>query len=113
MELPDFLMNLPSLDVPFPEDVVESRAMRTDDALLVFFIFHKPFSLPAHSHKAQWGTVLQGELELTIGNETKTYRPGESYSIPSGVEHSGEIPAGTIVIDTFEEPDRYPLKAPR
>ncbi|NDR54881.1 cupin domain-containing protein [Aliiruegeria sabulilitoris] len=107
MKLPDFLMALPSLDVPFPADVVESRAMRTEDALLVFFIFHKEFELPAHSHKAQWGTVLQGEIILTIGDETRHYGPGDSYDIPSGVEHSGQIHAGSIVIDVFEEPDRY------
>ena len=110
MQLPDFLMALPSLELPFPADTVESRAMRTDDALLVFFIFHKDFSLPPHSHKAQWGTVLQGKVTLSIGDETRTYEPGESYSIPTGVIHSGEIAAGSIVIDSFEEPDRYPLK---
>lgn len=110
MKLPDFLMALPSLDVPFPEDVVESRAMRTDGALLTFFIFHKDFELPPHSHKAQWGTILQGEIELTIAGETRTYGPGQCYDIPSGAEHGGTIKAGTIAIDVFEEPDRYPLK---
>ncbi len=111
MQLPDFLMALPALDVPFPEDVVESRAMRTDDALLVFFIFHKDFELPPHAHKAQWGTVLQGRIELTIAGDTQTYGPGQIYNIPSGAEHGGSITAGTIVIDVFEESDRYPLKA--
>ncbi len=110
MKLPDFLMALPALDVPFPSDVVESRAMRTEDALLAFFVFHKDFDLPPHSHKAQWGTVLQGGIDLTIGDETRNLGPGESYDIPSGVVHSGQIRAGTIVIDVFEEPDRYPLK---
>ena len=110
MKLPDFLMALPSLDVPFPSDVVESRAMQTDEALLVFFNFHKDFELPPHSHKAQWGTVLQGEIVLTIDDETRQYGPGDSYDIPTGVEHSGQIRAGSIVIDVFEEPDRYPLK---
>lgn len=110
MHLPDFLMALPTLDLPFPEDVVENRAMRTDGALLVFFIFHKDFDLPAHSHKAQWGTVLQGDVTLTIAGETRTYAPGQSYSIPDGAVHSGRIRAGSIVIDAFEEPDRYPLK---
>lgn len=110
MKLPEFIMNLPRLEVPFPTDVVECRAMRTDEALLVFFIFHKDMDLPMHSHGAQWGTVLEGSVELTIGGETRTYRPGESYTIGRGVEHGGRIPAGTIVIDVFEEPDRYPVR---
>ncbi len=110
MKLPDFLMALPRLDVPFPIDVVESRAMRTDDALVVFFIFHKDASLPPHSHGPQWGTVLHGEVTITMNSATRTYHPGETYDIGDGVVHAVEVKAGTIAIDAFAEADRYPLK---
>jgi len=79
---------------------------------MVIFEFHQDFELSEHFHKAQWGTVLAGQLELTIGGETKTYLPGQSYTIPSGVPHAGKIIAGTKVIDIFEEPDRYGLRDP-
>ncbi len=110
MDLPDFLMALPALDIPFPDHQVSSRAIRSEDGLVVFFIFHEDCELPAHAHKAQWGTVLTGEVELTINGVTRVYRPGESYDIPSGAEHSARLTAGTIVIDAFEEADRYPLR---
>lgn len=110
MQLPDFLMALPQLDLPFPASQVESRAVRSDDALVVFFIFHTDFDLPPHAHKAQWGTVLHGRITLTIAGETHSYGPGQSYSIPSGAEHSARVEAGTVVMDAFEEPDRYGLK---
>ena len=77
---------------------------------MAFFTFLKDFELPAHSHKAQWGTVVEGEVELTIGGVTKTYGPGESYDIPAGVEHGGTVKAGSLVIDAFAEADRYPVK---
>ena len=48
---------------------------------------------------------------MTIGGVTKTYRPGDSYSIPAGVEHGATVKAGTRAIDVFEEADRYTLKA--
>ncbi len=67
-------------------------------------------SLPAHSHKAQWGTVVHGQLELTIDGETRTCGPGSPYFIPSGVVYSAKIPAGTKIIEFFEEKDRYKLK---
>lgn len=111
MDYPDFIKGLPSLEVPFPEDVVRIHASRSDGGLVVFFEFLQDFDLPAHSHKAQWGTVLTGEAELTIGGVTRVYRPGDSYDIPSGVVHSARLKAGTKVIDVFEEPDRYPLRA--
>ncbi len=110
MPLPDFIMRFPVLDVPFPEDVVQPRAIRSDAGLVVFFTFRKDMVLPPHSHKAQWGTVIAGEIEFTIGGETRRYRPGDSYTIPAGVEHGARISAGTVVVDVFEEPDRYPIK---
>lgn len=110
MNFSDFIMDFPSVDVPFPEDVVQTRAIRSDAGLVIFFTFLKDMVLPPHSHKAQWGTVLEGEIEFTIGGETRTCGPGDSYSIPSGVEHGAHIKAGTKVIDVFEEPDRYPIK---
>jgi len=106
MNFSDFIMDFPAIDVPFPEDVVKTRAIRSDAGLVVFFTFLKDMVLPPHSHKAQWGTVLEGEIEFTIGGETRTFGPGDSYSIPSGVEHGAHIMAGTKVIDVFEEPDR-------
>jgi quercetin dioxygenase-like cupin family protein len=110
MPLPDFILGLPSLDIPFSEEVVSTRAIRSDQGLAVFFIFHQPVELPPHSHKGQWGTVVEGTLELTIAGKTHVYRPGESYDIPAGAVHSVKAPAGTIAFDVFEEPDRYPLK---
>ena len=110
MDFPDFIANFPALDVPFPEEIVQTKAIRSDAGLVVFFSFSQDLVLPAHSHKAQWGTVLEGEVELTIGGKTRVYGPGDSYSIPSGVEHGGKIKAGSRVIDVFEEPDRYPVK---
>jgi quercetin dioxygenase-like cupin family protein len=109
MQLPPFLDALPRAEVPFPEDVVTARAMRTDRALVVIFTFHKDMDLPPHAHGAQWGTVLEGSIDFTIGGDRRTYRPGEGYSIPAGATHSARIPAGTVVIDFFEEPDRYAI----
>ncbi len=111
MPLPDLIRNFPALDLPFPADVVTSHAIRSDAGLVVFFTFVKDMVLPPHSHGAQWGTVLEGEIEFTIGGETRTYRPGDSYSIPAGVEHGANIKSGSVVIDVFEEPDRYRIKA--
>ncbi|WP_170360270.1 cupin domain-containing protein [Ruegeria arenilitoris] len=110
MRFPDFITAFPKLDVPFPEDVVQTAVIRSDAGLAAFFTFLQDMELPLHSHGAQWGTVIEGEVDLTIGGITKTYRPGDSYSIPAGVEHGGQIKAGTRVIDVFEEPDRYPIK---
>jgi quercetin dioxygenase-like cupin family protein len=110
MELPEIITRLPEVEFPLPSTIVKSSALKSDQGLLVFFQAVKDLEVPAHSHKAQWGTVLDGQIELTIGGETRTYSRGDSYNIPAGVVHSGRIPAGAKIIDFFEEPDRYQLK---
>ena len=111
MPFPAFITDFPGIDVPFPEDVVSTAVVKSDAGLVAFFTFHKDMELPMHTHGAQWGTVVEGEIELTIGGATKIYGPGDSYSIPSGVEHGAKIKAGARVIDVFEEADRYDLKS--
>ncbi|WP_424970104.1 cupin domain-containing protein [Dinoroseobacter sp. S76] len=110
MPLPSFLDALPALDLPFPDDVVTTNVVRSETALVVFFRFHQDVELPPHSHKGQWGSVLEGSVTLTMNGETRTYGPGESYDIPSGMEHAVKVTAGTVAVDMFEEPDRYPLR---
>ncbi|PJE32504.1 Cupin domain protein [Pseudooceanicola marinus] len=110
MTFPDFIMGFPALDVPFPEDVVQTRAVQSEAGLVIFFTFLQDMVLPPHAHGPQWGTVVEGEITLTIDGETRTYAPGESYDIPDGALHGARIKAGTKVIDVFAEADRYALK---
>lgn len=110
MPFPDFFRAFPALDVPFPDAVVGTRAIRSEAGLVVFFTFHQDMDLPMHAHGAQWGSVIEGEITFTIGDDTRVYRPGDSYSIPAGVQHGARIKTGTRVVDVFEEADRYPLR---
>lgn len=110
MHLPDFIMGLPALELPVSEDIVSTRAIRSDKGLAVFFTFHEDFELPPHAHLGQWGTVLAGELHLTMNGTTQVLRPGDTYDIPAGTEHGARAIAGTVALDVFEEPDRYPLR---
>ncbi len=55
MSLPDFITGFPLLNVPFPEDVVQTSAIRSDAGLVVFFTFPKDLVLPPHAHKAKMG----------------------------------------------------------
>ena len=111
MNLPAYFDAMPALDVPFPEDVVSAHAIRSDAGPVAFFRFHKDMDLPLHSHGPQGGSVIAGEIVLTIGGETRTYGPGDSCDIPAGVEHGARIRAGTVAVDVFAEADRYALKA--
>jgi quercetin dioxygenase-like cupin family protein len=75
--------------------------------LVVFFEIAAGTKLPEHAHCFQWGIVIDGEIDLTIGGETRTYSKGETYFIPEGVVHSGRIPCGCLAMDYFSDPNRY------
>lgn len=72
--------------------------------------FEKDVELPAHSHAAQWGIVLEGKIELTIGGVKGTYTKGDRYFIPEGVAHTGRIFAGYADMTFFSQKDRYRAK---
>ena len=110
MELPEFIVRLPEADLPVPTTTLKTNVLQAEQGQVVFFQALKDVVMPAHSHKDQWGTVLEGQVEITIGGENRLYGPGSSYYIPAGVVHSAKAPAGAKVIDFFEEPDRYRLK---
>ena len=59
--------------------------------------------IPPHSHPhEQIGMCLEGEFPFTIGDETRTVKPGDVWVIPGGVEHSvamGDMPG--LVVEMF------------
>jgi quercetin dioxygenase-like cupin family protein len=59
--------------------------------------------VPSHSHPhEQAGTVLAGEIELTIGGETRWLKPGDCILIPGNVEHSARTgDTSARVLDVF------------
>ena len=59
--------------------------------------------VPAHEHPhEQAGIVLEGRMELTIGEESRVLEAGQAYLIPSGVRHAARPVGGPCrVLDIF------------
>jgi len=57
----------------------------------------------AHPHD-QAGYVISGRYRQTIAGATYELRPGDSYAIPGGIEHSMESLEGGEIIDVFTPP---------
>ena len=100
--------DLPAVDTPF--EGLEGRLLSSPHGQVVFFRADRDTEVPPHAHGGQWGVVVAGTLELTIGDKTRTYEPGASYDIPAGTTHAARLPAGCCVIDVFQDPDRYAPK---
>ena len=105
---PEFIKNLPEADLSIEK--VVGYLLTGNHGQICFFDFEPGVEVPEHSHGNQWGVVLEGELSLTIGEETKRMRKGDSYYISAGVVHSAKFDQACKVLDFFEDADRYQPK---
>ncbi len=47
---------------------------------------------PGHTHPTMTAhIILEGEMSLTMGQETRTYRVGERCDVPAGTVHSARM----------------------
>ena len=108
MNFPEPIKKLPLADIPL--DGCTANLLQGENQQVLFMTFTKDVDLPEHSHEAQWGIVLSGNITMTIDGNTRTYRSGDNYYIPAGVKHSGTIYAGYSDITYFDQKDRYKPK---
>lgn len=102
---PDIIKALPKIEINIKG--VEAWLAQGDTFQIVFFEMQPGVEIPPHQHKAQFGFVLEGEMSLTIGNQTHYLKTGDSYYIPEQVSHHGIIHSFVRAMDFFNEPDRY------
>jgi quercetin dioxygenase-like cupin family protein len=92
-------------DLPLkkPAAGVELRILHGERMTVAFFTLAAGAGVPEHAHDhEQIGTVLSGEMELTIGGQKRKVLPGQAYHIPSGVPHTGLCIKGPAeVIELF------------
>ena len=105
---PEMIMSLPDIDIPL--EGVRGKLLQAGDYQIAFFDIQPTAKVPAHSHDAQFGVMLDGEMDLTIGGQTRTVKKGDTYFIPKGAEHSAVFSSRVLVIDLFAEPARYKPK---
>lgn len=102
---PEMITRLAQADIALRG--VRGWILQGRDHQLVFLDIEPADELPSHSHGEQWGIVVQGEMELTIGGESRVYRKGDSYHIPAGVMHGAKFLSHFRAIDFFADADRY------
>ena len=108
---PEMILNLPEIDIQL--EGVRGWLLQAKDKQVVFFDMQPACEVPSHSHCAQWGFVVEGELRLVIGGKSRVYRKGDCYFIPKGIVHSG-IPLTKVnAIDIFDDPKRYRIRGER
>jgi quercetin dioxygenase-like cupin family protein len=102
---PNPIRKLPEADIPL--EGVTGYLSQSANHQIVFMDFDRDAVVPEHSHAAQVGIVLKGNIELVIDGKERRFGKGDLYYIPEGVKHSAKIHAGYVDITFFDEPHRY------
>ncbi len=106
---PQPITNLHEADIPLKG--VCGYLSQSANHQIVFMEFSDDAEVPAPSHEAQWGIVLEGRIDLMINGIERTFSKGDRYFIPKGVEHSARIYAGYADVTFFNQRDRYKSKS--
>ncbi len=104
-EFPGWLRRFPEADLPVQG--LRGWLLRGGDHLVLLVEAERETVVPEHAHGDQWGIIVDGELDLTIGGRRQTYRRGDSYFIPAGTPHAGFFKKGCRALDFFADPNRY------
>lgn len=59
--------------------------------------------VPLHEHKDSWAILVDGQLEISLGDKQFTVGPGESWFIPEGVMHGGLALKDALLVEVFCE----------
>ena len=89
-----------------PMELVPGARTRTfwgENMLLSLVEIDAHAQVPNHTHPhEQGGIVIEGEMEMGIGGEVKTLKPGDMYIVPSDVEHYAKGGSAPLkVLDVF------------
>jgi quercetin dioxygenase-like cupin family protein len=70
--------------------------------LMTEFLLDKGSDLPAHTHPhEQTGYLVSGHIILSIGGKDHDTLPGDSWAVPSNVEHGARILEDSVAIEVF------------
>lgn len=97
------------LDEIAPQDKLPGchvRFVHSENMTLSYWNLECGARIPPHAHPhEQVTTLIDGELQLSIGGETRTLRPGSVAVIPSNATHAATALTPCYVLDVF-----YPVR---
>ncbi len=105
---PKEILRLPQVE--FHIAGVTGHSLRDSEKQITFFRFDEGTTVPDHSHTAQWGYLVAGEMVLEIEGRTELYQAGDTYYVPGGSKHRTMFSQVSYVIDMGDDPDRYKLR---
>lgn len=87
---------------PTPDGNRRRIVLYTDELMMVEFAFEKGSEGWMHSHPhVQASHVVQGSFDVTIDGRTERLSAGDSFIVPSGLEHGVKALEKSRLMDCF------------
>lgn len=84
------------------EGIERKTLVYGEGTLMTEFLLRKGSVLPRHAHPhEQTGYLVKGRIRLSIGADVADVHVGDSWCIPSHVEHEAEILEDSVAIEVF------------
>jgi quercetin dioxygenase-like cupin family protein len=84
------------------EGIERKTLVYGEKTLMTEFRLGKGCTLPRHAHPyEQTGYLVSGRIRLSIGTEECDAHPGDSWSIPGGMEHGAEVMEDSVAVEVF------------
>lgn len=82
------------------------RAVSGERLMLCDVTLQPDSESPLHSHPyEEMGLILEGEFEMTIGEDKQSLTPGDVYLVPPGVVHGGVThEQKTLLVSAYSPP---------
>ena len=87
-------------------EVIQGVHLKTtvygEQSLMTEIRLEKGAVIPVHRHPhEQTGYMISGHMEFLVDGEHHLARPGDSWSIPAGVEHGATAVEESLVVEVF------------
>lgn len=86
--------------LPDFEGAFDAYRLAGDGCEVLFATYPAGTAIEPHRHETNnVGVITKGQLSLTIDEQVTTYRTGEWYHVPAGVEHAAAFSADSAEIE--------------
>jgi quercetin dioxygenase-like cupin family protein len=101
-----YFMSAAAVDqVEIRPGVLRRTLATTDRTMLCEFTLTSGAAVATHSHPHdQLGYVVSGQLEFTLGDQTRVCGPGDTYAVPGDVPHSAVALSDCLLVEVFTPP---------
>lgn len=102
MPFPEGIRRLPKTELAGADVYVHDDG--TSQILFIEVPRDRPAAVvPNHTHDVEWGFVVEGEIEMTLGGRVERHAAGSTHLIPKDLPHSFRFAPGTSSVHYFVE----------